>query len=708
MKAQAVDDVERRAAHILVVDDEQASLERVAAHLDGSAFQLRCFDAAPAAWQHLQQEAAAYDLILLDRVMPGMDGMQLLRLIKSDMRFRQTPVVMLTEAGSSEPVSDGLQAGAYYYLDKSSPPEMWLAIVNAALSRLAFPLEFRAEPDDDNVGGNVFEFSTVQEARQLARRLGRRCPDPALACMGLGELFINAIEHGNLAISYDEKTALHMAGEWEAEIERRLAAPEQAGRKVRVEVMRGADAMTFVISDCGGGFDWQRYLAIAPERAYDPNGRGIAVARALCFTSLEYQGCGNIVVATVSTHLGTRKNAMNQTLPDFPSQPSSGLRLKVMVADDTVVNRQILKVFLERLGYEFVGAANGDEALATFVRERPDVILMDVMMPQINGYEATRRIRELSGERWVPVIFISALDRNDNLIDGLEAGGDDFMSKPINFIVLDAKLRSLCRMVELQRRVEAYRGHLEREHALTQEIVERQMARPGLSDKCIQHWVLPAQDFSGDIVAAARAADGKLFAMLADGCGHGLAPAISVMPVLSMFYSLVEASVPPDLPHLIGELNRQLVATLPRGRFVAAALLCVDPQTRQADIWVGGIPVLFWRGADGRVKQRFISNHLSLGIVDTDAELLSLSRVHWQAGDSFVVCSDGLLESPMLSGEAFGAERFSALLEACPANIDLLTHVRAGLKEQLADRAPTDDISLLVLHCPEGAGAASD
>lgn len=700
MDVSVAEGAERRAASILVVDDDQAGLQRAASHLDESAFRLTLFDSAPAAWQHLQDGTAAYDLILIDRMMPDMDGMALLRRLKSDARFRRTPVVMLTEAGSPEQVSDGIEAGAYYYLDKASAREMWLAIINAALSRLAFPLEFLAEPENDNAGGNVFEFSTLHEARQLARRLGRRCPEPGLASLGLGELFINAIEHGNLAISYAEKTALHMAGDWEAEIERRLAAPEQAGRKVRVEVMRGADALTFVISDCGKGFEWQRYLAIAPERAYDPNGRGIAVARALCFTSLEYQGCGNIVVATVSTHLGTRKNAMNQTLPDFPAANADGLRLKVMVADDTAVNRQILKVFLERLGYEFLGAANGDEALATFVRERPDVILMDVMMPQINGYEATRRIRELSGERWVPVIFISALDRNDNLIDGLEAGGDDFMSKPINFIVLDAKLRSLCRMVELQRRVEAYRSHLEREHALTQEIVERQMARPGLADKCIQHWVLPAQDFSGDIVAAARAADGKLFAMLADGCGHGLAPAISVMPVLSMFYSLVEASAPPDLPHLVGELNRQLVATLPRGRFVAAALLCVDPKTRQADIWVGGIPVLFWLGADGRVKQRFISNHLSLGIVDTDAELLSLSRVHWQAGDSFVVCSDGLLESPTLSGEALGAERFAALLESRPAGVDLLSHVRAGLKTQLADRAPTDDISLLVVNCP--------
>ncbi|MDE2600495.1 MAG: response regulator [Rhodocyclaceae bacterium] len=686
-----------RTANVLVVDDDPLSLELIFTHLDDTAFRLRFFDSGPAAWRHLQSEACpAYDLILLDRMMPGLDGVQLLRNIKADPRFRQTPVVMQTAVGSTEEISDCIEAGAYYYLSKPYSAQALLAIVNAALSRLAFPLE---PADGGMVDDSVFEFSTLQEARQLARRLGQLCPEPELASMGLGELFINAIEHGNLKISYEEKSALHLRGGWEAEIERRLAAPECVGRKVRVEVRRDPDALSFIISDCGSGFDWQGYLNIAPERAYDPNGRGIAVARELCFSKLEYQGCGNIVVATVSTHLGARKNAMNQTLPDFSAPVAGGLRLKVMVVDDTAVNRQILKVFLERLGYEFLGAGDGDEALAIFVRERPDVILMDVMMPQINGYEATQRIRELSGERWVPVIFVSALDRNDNLIDGLEAGGDDFMSKPINFIVLDAKLRSLSRMVELQRRVEAYRERQEHEHALTREIVERQMARPGLSDACVQHWVLPAQDFSGDIVAAARAGDGRLFAMLADGCGHGLAPAISVVPVLSMFYSLIETAALHDLPHLIGELNRQLVATLPRGRFVAAALLCVDQKNRLADLWVGGIPMLFWLGADGRVKQRFISNHLSLGIVDTDDELLSLSRVHWQVGDSFVVCSDGLLESPTLTGEAFGAERFATLLESRPPGVDLLSHVRTGLKQQLADQAPADDISLLIVHC---------
>src|SRR5262245_4719539 len=110
-----------------------------------------------------------------------------------------------------------------------------------------------------------------------------------------------------------------------------------------------------------------------------------------------------------------RKEKMTKPLP-VDNVASQDNQLTVLVVDDTAVNRQILSVFLQKLGFRCVMAGDGDEAVAVFERERPDIILMDVMMPDVNGYEATRRIREKGSERWVPVIFISALDRNDNLI----------------------------------------------------------------------------------------------------------------------------------------------------------------------------------------------------------------------------------------------------------------------------------------------------
>jgi PAS domain S-box-containing protein len=143
--------------------------------------------------------------------------------------------------------------------------------------------------------------------------------------------------------------------------------------------------------------------------------------------------------------------------------------LKVMVVDDTATNRQILQAFLTRLGYAVVLAENGAHAIERFADENPDIVLMDVMMPQLDGFEATRRIKTLCGERWVPVVFLTALDKESDLVTGLDAGGEDYLTKPISFVVLDAKLRSLARTLMLQRTLEETRR---RTQAITDNIID--------------------------------------------------------------------------------------------------------------------------------------------------------------------------------------------------------------------------------------------
>jgi PAS domain S-box-containing protein len=125
--------------------------------------------------------------------------------------------------------------------------------------------------------------------------------------------------------------------------------------------------------------------------------------------------------------------------------------LKVLVVDDTATNRRIMQVFLQKLGMDVVLAEDGAQGVAAYELHQPDIIFMDVMMPVMDGYEATRRIKALSGERWVPVLFLSALDNDESLVAGLDAGGDDYLPKPVNFVVLDAKLRSVSRALALQR-----------------------------------------------------------------------------------------------------------------------------------------------------------------------------------------------------------------------------------------------------------------
>lgn len=291
---------------VLVVDDEQLNLFIIEEFLEGEGLALELHSDPLMAWDALLAPDSDFSLIVLDRMMPNLDGMEFLRRMKHESRFANIPVIMQTAASSPDQVRQGLEAGAYYYLTKPYEPEALTSIVRAALNdrRGRLQLLNRAvllEDAQKLMRSVEYEFASLDEVGRLIPVLAAMCPLPDTAAPGLADLMVNAIEHGNLGISYQEKSLLKQDGEWEAEIQRRMHLPQFAGRVARVKAEREASGVVFTISDQGAGFDWQQYLAFDPGRAFDPNGRGIAMARLISFSQIEYRGCGNVVVATVST-----------------------------------------------------------------------------------------------------------------------------------------------------------------------------------------------------------------------------------------------------------------------------------------------------------------------------------------------------------------------------------------------------------------------
>ena len=292
--------------HVLVVDDEQLNLFIIEEFLEDQGLSLTLHADPRVAWDVLSSPENDFSLVILDRMMPHLDGMEFLRRMKRESRFSSIPVIMQTAASSPDQVRQGLEAGAYYYLTKPYEPEALISIVRAALNdrRGRLQLLNRAvllEDAQKLMRSVEYEFGTLDEVGRLVPVLAAMCPIPDAAAPGLADLMVNAIEHGNLGISYQEKSLLKLDGDWEAEVQRRLALPQFAGRLARVKATRELSSVVFTISDQGAGFDWQKYLAFDPERAFDPNGRGIAMAKLISFSAIEYLGCGNVVVATVNT-----------------------------------------------------------------------------------------------------------------------------------------------------------------------------------------------------------------------------------------------------------------------------------------------------------------------------------------------------------------------------------------------------------------------
>jgi CheY-like chemotaxis protein len=289
---------------VLAVDDEPAVLSVIEKFLGSESCTVETAADAAIAWEKLNHPDSCFNFVILDHMMPGMQGLELLRRIKTDSRLQMLPVIMQSGAASPEEIAEGIEAGAFYFLTKPWAPNALRCIVRSVISDLTLRSEASARPAGapDLLKHMVcaeFRFSTLEEVNYLAGALSSLCPDSDQAASGLVELLLNAVEHGNLGISYQQKKTLMVEDQWEAELRRRLALPEYAGRAASVRFRRCTDALEFRITDQGSGFDWVQYLEVDPERSEDPNGRGIAMARRYAFSSIEYQGTGNTVLATV-------------------------------------------------------------------------------------------------------------------------------------------------------------------------------------------------------------------------------------------------------------------------------------------------------------------------------------------------------------------------------------------------------------------------
>lgn len=288
------------SASILVLDDEPLNLEIIGEYLSDTGYRLSFFEDPERAWAALDRNPDAFDLILMDRMMPGLDGLAMLGRIKADQRMKHLPVIMQTAAAGPEQVSEGLAAGARYYLTKPFRSEALLAIVRAALHDRARWADVAQRIANHSravqlLDGAQFVLRTLDEAEAVAGLLALGAREAENVAMGLAELLVNAIEHGNLGIDFPTKAMLKSQDRWLEEVLRRQALPENAAKRVTVLLMREGSEHVVRISDDGEGFDWTGFLDISPERAFAPNGRGIAVSRQMAFSALRYLGNGNSV-----------------------------------------------------------------------------------------------------------------------------------------------------------------------------------------------------------------------------------------------------------------------------------------------------------------------------------------------------------------------------------------------------------------------------
>lgn len=326
----------------------------------------------------------------------------------------------------------------------------------------------------------------------------------------------------------------------------------------------------------------------------------------------------------------------------------------ILVVDDTASDRLLLTELLKSAGYRILSASSGLEALNLFNEHNIDMLLLDIMMPDIDGREVAKQVRE-STNSFVPIVFITGLDSVESVADLLMNAGDDFITKPYNPILLNAKIKSFLRMRNLQLEVMAQREHLHMEQVAAKSIFDKIAHLGSLSLPNIRYMLSPVSVFNGDVLLAAEQPSGDLLVFVGDFTGHGLPAAVGIMPLAEIFYSMVKKGY--GLEAILREINARLKNILPVSIFCCATAVHINYRQKLLEIWAGGLPEGVIYNSDTGRWSTILSNHVPLGILPENQFIYKPYLRELEESQMIYLWTDGLIEASNSLGEALGTER---------------------------------------------------
>lgn len=376
----------------------------------------------------------------------------------------------------------------------------------------------------------------------------------------------------------------------------------------------------------------------------------------------------------------------------------------VLVADDDSVNRMILEGMLVDSGYKVILAKNGQEAIQQYYDHSPHAVLMDIIMPVMDGFEATLTIKKLAADSHVPVIFLTAVTDEDELARCVTVGGDDFLIKPYSRTILLAKLEAQIRASTLYSTIKEQRDEIDlhnefmlREQKVAKKIFSKVVHQGCLDLSIFKYELSPLSVFNGDLLLAARTPSGGINVLLGDATGHGLPAAIGAVPVSDIFYDMTATGA--SIADIVQEVNLKLKNILPPEFFFCASVLNISNDFRLLSIWHGGLPdVLIYSQDEKRVTRTIKSGNFPLGVVSNKRLKTDLEVVELKKGDRILVYSDGIIEARNLSYEMFGTERLLSCLEQMESPERVFETIIGRVRDFRGSQTQSDDLTLVEIN----------
>ena len=380
--------------------------------------------------------------------------------------------------------------------------------------------------------------------------------------------------------------------------------------------------------------------------------------------------------------------------------------LTILIAEDSAADRMLLSSIVRRQGHQVLTAANGAEAVEVFRLQCPQLVLMDAMMPVMDGFEAARQIKALAGETLVPIIFLTSLSESEALDRCLEVGGDDFLAKPYNQVILSAKIKAMDRLRRLQATVLQQRDQIARHHEY---LLNEQRVAKAVFDKVAHSGCLNAPNirylqspyalFNGDLLLAAFTPAGDMHVLLGDFTGHGLPAAVGAMPLAEVFYGMTAKGY--GLAETLREMNAKLKRILPVDMFCCATLLCLSVQRRSVEVWNGGMPDGYLHSMATGERTPLTARHLPLGVLNSQAFDDRTEVFPMALGDRVFLLSDGVIDTCDANEQLFGVQRLQEVFALNRQPDALFEEIERALRDFGGEAR--DDVSMVEISLLEPA-----
>jgi sigma-B regulation protein RsbU (phosphoserine phosphatase) len=370
---------------------------------------------------------------------------------------------------------------------------------------------------------------------------------------------------------------------------------------------------------------------------------------------------------------------------------------RVLIVDDAKTNVDILVEAL-RNEYKLSVALDGAAALRSVEKSTPDLVLLDIVMPGLDGYEVCRRLRAHEPTREVPVMFLSSLEDVKNKAQGFEVGGNDYLTKPFEVLEIKARVRSL---LKAKAYADAIREAMARDLRIAREIqmgiLPADLAAATKGTGLDVHAIIePAREVGGDLYEVLRVSERRVVVALGDVSGKGIPAALFMAVTVTVLRTLARQIAEPD--EILRRLNDELAEQNPRGMFVTLQCLVFDLEHQRVSCAGAGHHQLAVVSPGRPPRLACPSSGRPAGLMPLnpiERETLSLER-----GDTFVLFSDGVSEAMNPEEDFYGEERLLAALAtasgATPA--ETVTRVLADVRAFTAGANQSDDITLLAVQ----------